>query len=204
MFKLLTKILAKRLLAAVDKEDIVGPEQNGFRASKSCSNNIFILNTILEINKSKKLLSHLLFVDLKEAYDPVDRGILLQKLRQLNIPKTFINFLDSYYFFENISTEATGIGTTPKYQKRGLRQGCNLSSVLFILYLSELSRRMWATGLGARLRDGSAVNILLLADDIIILGRTTDELEQLRGILEGWCEYFWMSLFCQDKRNFAK
>ena len=63
---------------------------------------------------------------------------------------------------------------------------------------------MWATGLGARLRDGSAVNILLLADDIIILGRTTDELEQLRGILEGWCEYFWMSLFCQDKRNFAK
>jgi len=106
----------------VDKEDIVGPEQNGFRASRSCSDNIFILNTILEINKSKKLLSHLLFVDLKEAYDCVDRGILLQKLRQLNIPKTFINFLESYYFLDNISTEATGIRTAPQYQKRGLRQ----------------------------------------------------------------------------------
>ena len=32
VFKLLTKILAKRLLAAVDKEDIVGSEQNGFWA----------------------------------------------------------------------------------------------------------------------------------------------------------------------------
>ena len=30
MSKLLTKILAKRLSAAVDKEDIVGPEQSGF------------------------------------------------------------------------------------------------------------------------------------------------------------------------------
>ena len=192
--KLLTKILAKHLSAAVDKEDIVGPEQNGFRASRSCSDNIFILNTILEINKSKKLLSHLLFVDLKEAYDRVDRGILLQKLRQLNIPKTFINFLESYYFLDNISTEATGIRTAPQYQKRGLRQGCNLSSVLFILYLSELSRRMRTSGIGARLPDGSIVNILLFADDIIILGRTTDELEQLRGILEGWCEDFRMAV----------
>ena len=51
VFKLLTKILAKRLSAAVDKEDIVGPEQNGFRAPRSYSDNIFILNMILEITK---------------------------------------------------------------------------------------------------------------------------------------------------------
>jgi len=95
MSKLLTKILAKRLAAAVDIEDIVGPEQNGFRASRSCADNIFILNTILEINKSKKLLSHLLLVDLKEAYDRVDRAILLQKLKQLNVPQSFTNFLEN-------------------------------------------------------------------------------------------------------------
>ena len=51
---------------------------------------------------------------------------------------------------------------------------------------------MRASSMGAQLPDGSAVNILLFADDIIILGRTTDELEQLRGILEGWCEDFRM------------
>ena len=194
MSKLLTKILAKRLSAAVDKEDIVGPEQSGFRASRSCADNIFILNTVLEINKSKKLLSHLLFVDLKEAYDRVDRSILLQKLKQLNVPKTFTNFLENYYFQDNISTLASGERTRPQYQKRGLRQGCNLSSILFILYLSELSNRMRASGLGAQLPDGSLVNILLFADDIIILGRTPDELERLRGILEVWCKDFRMKV----------
>ena len=40
----------------------------------------------------------------------------------------------------------------------------------------------------------SVVNILLFADDIIILGRTTDEIEQLRGILVGWCEFFQMTV----------
>ena len=80
--KLLTKILAKRVSTAVEKEDIIGPEQSGFRPNRSCSDNIFILNSILEFNKSKKLLSYLLFIDLKEAYDRVDRGILLAKLTQ--------------------------------------------------------------------------------------------------------------------------
>ena len=34
---------------------------------------VTIFNSILEMNKSKKKLSYLLFVDLKEAYDRVDR-----------------------------------------------------------------------------------------------------------------------------------
>jgi len=109
-----------------------------------------------------------LFVDLKEAYDRVDRSILLKNLKQLNVPKTFTNFLENYYFQDNISMVASGERTRPQY-------------------LSELSNRMRASGLGARLPDSSLVNILLFADDIIILGRTPDELERLREILELWC-----------------
>ncbi len=52
--KLLPKIIAKRLAEAVLKDDVFGPKQNGFRSARTCSNNIFILNLILEINKSKR------------------------------------------------------------------------------------------------------------------------------------------------------
>ena len=140
--KLLTTMLAQRLSSALDKEDVVGQVQNGFRKNRSCSDNIFILNTILEANKNKKLLSHLLFVDLNEAYDRVDCSKLLTKLRQLNIPESFISFLRNYYFLDSVSTASSGERTRSQFQKQGLRQGCNLSAVLFILYLSELSRRM--------------------------------------------------------------
>ena len=115
--KHLTKILAKRLGEAITKEDVIGPEQNGFRSSRTCSDNIFILNSILELNKNKKLLSHLLFVDLKEAYDRVDRNVLLAKLKQLNVSNKFINFLSSYYFLDNISSAASGKRTRKQYQK---------------------------------------------------------------------------------------
>ena len=102
---LLTKILAKRLSAAVEINDIIGMEQNGFR---SCSDNTFILNSLLELNKSRKFRSYLLFVDLKEAYDRVDRNVLLAKLRQLNFPDRFFSFLMDYYFQDNVSTSSTG------------------------------------------------------------------------------------------------
>ena len=108
--KLLTRLLAKRLSEVIETEDIVGLEQNGFRSSRSCSDNLFILHTAHEINKSRKILSHLLFVDLKEAYDRVDRDILLAKLRQLNFPTTFVNFLNNYYFQDSISTASGGPG----------------------------------------------------------------------------------------------
>ena len=152
--KLLTKILAKRLGDLIAKEDIIGAEQNGFRSSRTCSDNIFILNSVLEINKNKKLLSHIMFIDLQEAYDRVDRDILLTKLKQLNVSSKFIDFLSSYYFLDNISTASSGKRTRKQYQKRGLRQGCNLSSVFFIIYMSELSYWMRAAGVGVRLESG--------------------------------------------------
>lgn len=151
--KLLTKILAKPFSEALQNDDIIRPEQNGFRSSRTCGDNIFILNSILEKNKSKKLLLHLLFVDLKEAYDRVDHDILLCKLKQLNVCDKFINFLSSYYFLDNISTESSGKRTRKQYQKQGLHQGCNLSSFLFILYMIELSVRMRASGVGVRLEN---------------------------------------------------
>ena len=151
--KLLTKILAKPFSEALQNDDIIRPEQNGFRSSRTCGDNIFILNSILEKNKSKKLLLHLLFVDLKEAYDRVDHDILLCKLKQLNVCDKFINFLSSYYFLDNISTESSGKRTRKQYQKQGLHQGCNLSSILFILYMIELSVKMRASGVGVRLEN---------------------------------------------------
>ena len=192
--KLLTKILAKRLGDLIAKEDIIGAEQNGFRSSRTCSDNIFILNSVLEMNKSKKLLSHIMFVDLQEAYDRVDRDILLAKLRQLNVSSKFINFLSNYYFLDNISTASSGKRTRKQYQKRGLRQGCNLSSVLFIIYMSELSRRMRTAGVGVRLESGVFVNVLLFADDIILISNSPETLNQLKDILETWCLDFRMKI----------
>ena len=63
--KLLTKIMAQRISEVVESSGIAGDLQNGFRKGQNCSENIFILNALLELNRSKKRLSYLMFVDLQ-------------------------------------------------------------------------------------------------------------------------------------------
>ena len=100
--KLLTKIVGARISNAVESSSIVNDSQNGFRKKRSCSDNIFILNTIVESAQKRKKPIHLLFVDLAEAYDRTNREILLYRLNQLGFPMEFLDFLTSYYSGDSI------------------------------------------------------------------------------------------------------
>ena len=192
--KVLTKILAKRITTAVDESGLAGDLQNGFRPKRSCSDNIFILNSMLDLNKQKKLLSYLMFVDLSAAYDMVDRGILFRKMEQLNFPTQLITFLREYYFEDCVSTAASGVRTKSLFLTRGLRQGCNLSAILFVIYLSELSRRLNCTKLGVELSPTLLLAYLLFADDIVLAGTSEAELKALKTVLEIWCIDFRMKI----------
>ena len=75
--KLLTKILANRILSALEDAGVIDDTQNGFRQDRCCADNIFSLNALLSLNKSKKRLASLMFVDLQEAYDRVDNQLSL-------------------------------------------------------------------------------------------------------------------------------
>ena len=162
----------------------------------------FIINLFISITISIIILSLIylslsfihLFVDLKEAYKRVDRNILFVKLQQLNFPERFITLLTSYYFQDNVSTSSTGARSKTQYQQRGLRQGCNLSSMLFLIYVSELTRQIRSSGHGVRLDSGEIIGILLFADDIILIADNPASLEMLKCILEGWCSDFKMTV----------
>ena len=94
--KLMAKIMARRISAAAESLQNLGLEQQGFRKGRKSKDNIYLINSILTKAEQKKAITHLLFLDLKEAYDRVDRMILYKKLWQLNFPASFIDFLKDY------------------------------------------------------------------------------------------------------------
>ena len=190
--KLLTKILARRVSAAVESSKILGPEQQGFRKGRRCEDNILILNSILERAGDRKLVNHLLFLDLKEAYDRVDRTILYSKLKQLNFPDTFIEFLQDYYCNDFITTSSTGQSTSKMYLSRGLRQGCNLSAILFVIYISELGNRLRKTKVGVALTATILLSFLMFADDILLFTTLWSDMMVLIRVIEKWCIDFKM------------
>ena len=60
--------------------DLIVYEQNGFRPDHSCSNHIFCHCSILNNRISDNLSTYFAFIDMRKAFDWVNRDLLLYKL----------------------------------------------------------------------------------------------------------------------------
>ena len=77
-------------------------------------------------------------IDLRKAYDYIDRNILWYKLRQQGVNGKFYFALGSLYRNTECSVMLNGLQTPWFNVECGLRQGCNLSPLLFNIIINEL------------------------------------------------------------------
>ena len=89
--KFFTKILHNRLENYLEHNDIICPEQIGFRKGARTSDHIFSLKTVIDKYVRKNKYVFVCFVDLKKAFDTVNR-YALYKLFRYNIRGNFLIF----------------------------------------------------------------------------------------------------------------
>ncbi|XP_039311279.1 uncharacterized protein LOC120359054 [Solenopsis invicta] len=84
-------VLAERLREEVERKRILAPSQTGFRRGVGTIDQIYVLNYLINkrvaVRKSKMVV---LFVDLKAAFDSVDREILIQMMRERGVRKSLV------------------------------------------------------------------------------------------------------------------
>jgi len=82
-----------RLSSYLEEHDLLSEEQNGFRKNGSCEDHVFTLNSVIR-NNPNVIAS---FIDLKKAFDFVDRDMLLYKLLLNTIDGKLYNSIKSLY-----------------------------------------------------------------------------------------------------------
>ena len=122
-----------------------------FRKGRSGADCTFILNSVLWKSAAAKKRAHMAFIDLQKAYDSVDRKILWRKLEAMGIKGKFLASIKALYEGDFVTTEVNGVTTSPVYLRRGVRQGCSLSPMLFALYIAELGQDLVQSGVGVTL-----------------------------------------------------
>ena len=137
--KLFTSLISKRLGTYIEHFGMLESEQAGFRKNYSTVDHLFVLYTLINIyvTKEKKKL-YCTFVDYSKAFDNVSRIHLWSKLlsqningKILDVVKNMYNNAKSYIRNNNTNGEMFNCGI-------GVRQGENLSPLLFALYLNDL------------------------------------------------------------------
>ena len=111
--------------------------QIGFRKGYRTADHVFVPNTIINSYFKKGKNVYACFVDFSKAFDTVWRKGLLYKLILNGLSYKFIKLIESMYQGIKCSVKLSN-GTTPLFNSYvGLRQGCNLSPMLFNLFTRE-------------------------------------------------------------------
>lgn len=196
--KILARIISDRLQPAL--EPIIPESQAGFRAHRSTTDMIFTLRQLQEKIREQHASAFAIFVDLKKAFDTVNRQALWQIMLKFGCPEKLVNIIKNLHE-DNIAKVITSQGLTGGFGiTNGVRQGCVLAPLLFNVFMTafllRLDRTLQDRGIEYRYRfDKGLHNLsrlkaqknvrqrvlteLQYADDLVILANTPEEAQRM-------------------------
>ena len=186
--KVYSKILNSRLQKYLSSNNLLVEEQNGFRASRSCIDHLFVLCTVLRNRKLSGQQTFLSFIDFKKAFESVDRNLLLYKLSQFGIIGNMYQAISSLYSNPRSRVILNDYETEYFNCPIGVKQGDCLSPTLFAIFINDLASEVKSSNIGLKLNDELFLNILMYADDIVLLAEKEEDLQALLFMVENWCK----------------
>lgn len=181
--KIFGRIIVNRLKTEV--EGILREEQAGFRSGASTTQQIFTLRNIIEQSIEFNAPLYMNFIDFQKAFDSVNREMLWKILEAYKIPDKYINIIKELYLNNKCFIEVDGELTEPFLIKSGVKQGCVMSGLLFIIVIDWIMRNtIKDKKRGIRWKFTSSLEDLDFADDIVLMSSKFDDLQQKTYIFE--------------------
>ena len=199
--KLFTSVLNNRISNFLDMNHMLGEEQAGFRSAYSTIDHVFVLKCIIDFYLQKRKRLYCAFIDYKKAFDLIDRKFLWFRLLKVGVNGKILNVVKNLYKSAKSCISANGVMSDFFTCNVGVRQGENLSPLLFAVYLNDfeehiaqfypglkmLTEELCNTLQGEELELFSKLVCLLYADDTIILAESPDELQVALNAVQGYC-----------------
>lgn len=185
--KLFTSVLTNRVETWFEENNLLSDAQFGFRKGSSTVDAIFVLNNLIQhyINTITRLPCA--FIDLKKAFDSVERNALWLKLFNMGLDGKILVMFRSMYTVVKSCVKHCNTFSDFFNISVGLRQGQNNSPAFFALFIEDLEQYLQnRVDSGVEIFDLCLI-ILLFADDMVIIGKSTEDLQQNLNKLHGYC-----------------
>ncbi len=185
-YRILAFVLSSRLQNVASH--IVNPDQVAYIKKRFIGTNVRIIQDIFELYNRKNKSGILMFVDFKKAFDSIEWEFLFEVLGKFNFGETFIKWVKLLYAKPCAFVKNNGHFSDEFSLSRGVRQGCPVSSLLFILCMEVLSCYIQQNNniMGLSLDDQGIQHIKLVqyADDSTLFLRHANELKEAIKCIE--------------------
>ncbi|GFW60001.1 RNA-directed DNA polymerase from mobile element jockey [Trichonephila clavipes] len=159
--KVAEKIILNRLYHHVETNNILIPEQHGFRPDLSTTHQLLrVMETIKSGLKNKKSTGAV-FLDIQKAFDHVWREGLIFKLIKYDFPSPLIKLISSYLADRDFSVSINDTYSSHRPTEAGVEQGTLISPLLFNIYVNDIPTHNNTT-------------LCMFADDTAILASHTE------------------------------
>ena len=134
--KVYALILLDKLSARM--EATVSENQAGFRRGRGTSDHLFTLTQILSNASEFDTPTHTCFIDLRKAYDTVNRPALWRILTKSGLSGKLQRLIQELHSNSRSTVRAYGNISQPFSTNNGVRHGCVLAPALFNLFLDHI------------------------------------------------------------------
>ena len=169
-YKILTYILAERVQKVL--KQITNTDQKGFIKGRFIGYNIRLVQDTIEYAKIQNTTRVILFLDFKKAFDSLEWEFMYKSLTKYNFGEKFMRWIKIVYTKPGACIKNNDWISEIFDLERGVRQGCSLSALLFILSVEALVCRIRQNNEIKGFKYGTlavqAVKICQYADDTIL------------------------------------
>ena len=186
--KLFSTVLYLRILEVNENFSLISNNQVGFLKGYRTADHVPFIDTVINeiVHRQRKQL-FVAFVDLKKAYDKVNRKFMINKLRNKGFSGKFLKFIEA--MLDNVTQipKINGYFLSPILTTQGLKQGDNLSPILFDIFFDDTEDIFDENCDPVSLSDDLSINHLLHADDMPLLSLSTEGLQYSLNKLYTYC-----------------
>ncbi|KAL2080678.1 hypothetical protein ACEWY4_024484 [Coilia grayii] len=184
-YKILAKVLTLRLGRVIGL--VVHPDQTCGVPGRSCALNLALVRDVVCWSEQRGLSAALLSLDQEKAFDRVDHRFLFQVLRHMGFGPGFCRWVRLLYGGAVSRLRIGGCLSAPVAQRGGVRQGCPLSPLLYVLYIEPLVARLRGDpavrGVHLPGAGGLSAKVTAFADDLTLFLTTEGSFRAVVAIL---------------------
>ena len=152
-------MIIHRLNWYFENRHIIHPAQAGFRCHRSTEQQVTILSQHIKDNTDKGLITTVVYVDFKKAYDSVWKTNLLLKLSKCGVTGKMLQWIGNFLNQRYCQVRYGDATSKFKQLQAGLPQGAVTSCSSINLYINDLV---------PILTNNKDVHALLYADDLVL------------------------------------
>ena len=181
-YKLMMTLIKKQIYQHLLELGEINDLQAGFTEGRRMEDNVFLMEYCLRESKKRRKELIVMAIDFEKAFDSVERGCLIRVMKRCGCDPMVIETVAQLYMNDSIEVYLGNKKIFKINISSGIRQGCTLSPILFVMVVNGIIRKLQDTGLGYR-NKSFYLPVLFYADDSLVLSNDRQEMEDMMSQL---------------------